>query len=1004
MALVEGQHRAFGPPEDPAPLQPAPVSPRPTATGIQPCGEPDHYRASTHRRRADVPAAPLHRGARRADRDDAGRTAGTREGTFHAPNPSGPLSDGFERVADRPKLYVLDMFPYPSGAGLHVGHPLGYIGTDVFARYKRMTGHNVLHTMGYDAFGLPAEQYAVQTGQHPRVTTEDNIANMRRQLRRAGPRPRPPPQRVATTDVAYYRWTQWIFLQIFGAWYDRRGRPGPPDRRARGRAGRRHPRSPTPGTNPSGRPWAELDALERRRVVDAHRLAYLHEAPVNWCPGLGTVLANEEVTADGRSERGNFPVFRRPLKQWMMRITAYADRLIADLDLLDWPESIKLMQRNWIGRIDGRRGALRHRRPGRPSRSSPPVPTRCSAPPTWCSPPSTRWSTTLTARVAGGHRPVDRRRRHPGRRRGRLPAAAARKSEVERQAETATRPACSPAPSPPTRSTASRCPSSSPTTCSWATAPGRSWPCPPTTSATSTSPGPSTCPIIAVVTPTRRGSRARPDAGRRGPRPGRRRRPGRATPPTTTSRSTGCRGRGQGDASSRGWRRGAWARARSPTSCATGCSAASATGASRSRSSTTSTTCRVAVPEHELPVAAARDRRLLARAFATDDETSAPEPPLGRATELGRGHARPGRRPAGLPPRAQHDAAVGRLLLVRAALPRPDQRRTPSSTPRSSATGWARSTTGDTGGVDLYVGGVEHAVLHLLYARFWHKVLFDLGHVSSWSRSAGCSTRATSRPPRSRDERGLLRRGQPRSSERDGGYFLGDAPVAPRVREDGQEPEERGHPRRDVRRLRRRHAAALRDVHRPARPEPAVGDQGRRGRATACCSASGATCVDEDTGALRVVDDAGRRGRRVRLLHQTIAAVRDDMDALRFNTAIARITELNNHLTARLPPTAARPGRWPSRWCCCWRPWPRTSPRSCGPASATTARWPGHAVPRGRSRPARRGHGRGARAGQRQGPGQAPGGRRRRPARPSRPPPAPTSASPSSWPTPRSAR
>ncbi|HYH23742.1 MAG TPA: class I tRNA ligase family protein, partial [Blastococcus sp.] len=273
------------------------------------------------------------------------------EGTFHTPNPTGRLSAGFEKVADRPKFFAMDMFPYPSGAGLHVGHPLGYLGTDVTSRFRRMDGDNVLHPMGYDAFGLPAEQYAVQTGQHPRITTEANIAAIKAQLRRLGV-DHDDRRSFATIDPGYYKWTQWIFLQIFGSWFDETA----------GKARRIEElvdeldagtREPAEGTNPSGRPWAELDEVAKRTVVDAHRLAYLNEAPVNWCPGLGTVLSNEEVTPDGRSERGNFPVFRRPLKQWMMRITAYADRLLADLDRLDWSDSLKLMQRNWIGRSTG---------------------------------------------------------------------------------------------------------------------------------------------------------------------------------------------------------------------------------------------------------------------------------------------------------------------------------------------------------------------------------------------------------------------------------------------------------------------------------------------------------------------------------------------------------------------------------------------------------------------------------------------------------------------------
>jgi len=265
------------------------------------------------------------------------------EGTFSAPNPGEP---GFD--ASRPKQFILDMFPYPSGVGLHVGHPLGYIATDIYARYLRMAGCNVLHAMGYDAFGLPAEQYAVQTNTHPRVTTERNIATMRAQLRRLG-LAHDARRSVSTTDPEFYRWTQWIFLKIYNAWYD-------PDAGPKGRA---RPIGELidefeRGTRPTSasKPWRDMSPAERRAEIDARRLAYLAEVPVNWCPGLGTVLANEEVI-DGRSERGNFPVYRRPLKQWMMRITAYAERLLEDLEPLAWPEPIKIMQRNWIGRSEG---------------------------------------------------------------------------------------------------------------------------------------------------------------------------------------------------------------------------------------------------------------------------------------------------------------------------------------------------------------------------------------------------------------------------------------------------------------------------------------------------------------------------------------------------------------------------------------------------------------------------------------------------------------------------
>ena len=275
-------------------------------------------------------------------------------GVYEAPNPVGPLAGDLSVYSPDDKMFIQDMFPYPSGAGLHVGHPLGFIATDVFARFCRMDGRNVLHTMGFDSFGLPAEQYAVQTGTHPRTTTDANIERYLGQIRRLG-LGHDERRRVATTDVEFYRWTQWIFLQIYNAWFD-------PDADGATGSGRGKARpiaeliaefDSGTRTLDDGRSWSELAAAEKRAVVDDHRLVYLSNSLVNWCPGLGTVLANEEVTADGRSERGNFPVFRKNLRQWMMRITAYSDRLLDDLDLLDWPEKVKTMQRNWIGRSRG---------------------------------------------------------------------------------------------------------------------------------------------------------------------------------------------------------------------------------------------------------------------------------------------------------------------------------------------------------------------------------------------------------------------------------------------------------------------------------------------------------------------------------------------------------------------------------------------------------------------------------------------------------------------------
>lgn len=282
--------------------------------------------------------------------------------TFAVPNPG---DEGFDPA--RPKFFVLDMFPYPSGVGLHVGHPLGYIATDIVARYKRMRGFNVLHPMGYDAFGLPAEQFAVEHGVHPRITTEKNIANMTRQLKLLG-LSYDWDRCIATTDVDYYKWTQWIFLKLYHSWFDPAQNAARPIKELEQRLVSEELYvsaigeiifSEAEGTDavlgsPIGaRKWHELNNDERRAVLDSQRLAFMDEVPVNWCPALGTVLANEEVTNDGRSERGNHPVFKRPLRQWMLRITSFAERLGDDLELVDWPEPIKMMQRNWIGRSEG---------------------------------------------------------------------------------------------------------------------------------------------------------------------------------------------------------------------------------------------------------------------------------------------------------------------------------------------------------------------------------------------------------------------------------------------------------------------------------------------------------------------------------------------------------------------------------------------------------------------------------------------------------------------------
>ncbi len=285
-------------------------------------------------------------------------------GTFKAENP--PIAIG----AAKPKYYVLDMFPYPSGAGLHVGHPLGYIASDIFARYKRLKGFNVLHPMGYDSFGLPAEQYAIQTGQHPAITTETNIGTYRRQLDQLG-FSFDWSREVRTSSPDYYKWTQWIFMQLFNAWYNNDA-----DRaesidiliahfEQNGSTGLNAVCDDDVSTFTAAE-WKALSYHEQQTELLKYRLTYLRESTVNWCPGLGTVLANDEVK-DGFSERGGYPVEQKKMMQWSMRITAYAGRLLSGLETIDWPEPLKEMQRNWIGKSVGALVKFRISAPPKPS-------------------------------------------------------------------------------------------------------------------------------------------------------------------------------------------------------------------------------------------------------------------------------------------------------------------------------------------------------------------------------------------------------------------------------------------------------------------------------------------------------------------------------------------------------------------------------------------------------------------------------------------------------------
>ena len=849
---------------------------------------------STEQPRAD---APPHRytATLAGQIETAWQDRWDREGTFHAPNPVGDLSPGFDKVADLPKLYVLDMFPYPSGAGLHVGHPLGYIGTDVYARYQRMTGHNVVHTMGYDAFGLPAEQYAVQTGQHPRTTTESNIATMRRQLRRLG-LAHDPRRSIATIDESYYRWTQWIFLQIFNAWYDTdadRARPID-DLVAELDAGTREPDD---DTNPTGRPWAELSATERRVVVDNHRLAYVREAPVNWCPGLGTVLSNEEVTADGRSERGNFPVFRRPLKQWMMRITSYADRLIGDLDVLDWPEPIKLQQRNWIGRSEGAR--VTFRAIAADGSAGPGIDVFTTRPDTLFGATymvlapehplvdqltPAAWPDDIPADAAGawtgGHatpaEAVAAYRRQAGAR-----------SDVERQVETREKTGVF--------------------TGSFAVNPTTGAPLPVFiadyvlmgygTGAIMAVPGQDErdwafaevfgLPIVRTVQPPE-GWEGKAFTG-----------DGPAMNSANDEISLDGLDVEQAKHAIIGWLE--------TKGAGTGTVTTKLRDWLFSRQRFWGEPFPIvydpddglprALPESMLPVELPHVEDYSPTTFADDDETSVPVPPLARATDwvevtldLGEGPKAYRRETNTMP-----QWAGSCWYELRYLDPTNDKR---FVDPENERYWMGPQWEGDCGGVDLYVGGAEHAVLHLLYARFWHKVLFDLGHVSSFEPYRRLFNQGMIQAAAFTDHRGTYVDAHD-VVERDGAFWHGDGQVNREFGKMGKSLRNSVTPDEmyesygaDTLRLYEMTTGPL-DQSRPWNTKDVVGVYRLLQRIWR-------NVVDEDTGEVTVTGEAPDVETQ-RALHRAVDAVREGMEKMRFNVSIAKVTELNNHLTSRYP-------------------------------------------------------------------------------------------------------
>ncbi len=800
--------------------------------------------------------------------------------TFAAPNPVGSLATG-ELPAD--KLFVQDMFPYPSGAGLHVGHPLGFIATDVYARYHRMTGRNVLHTMGFDAFGLPAEQYAVQTGTHPRTTTEANIERYLAQIRRLG-LGHDERRRVATTDVEFYRWTQWIFLQIHGAFYD-------------AEAGKARPVSEleaeyADGTRQlaDGREWSSLTRAERRAAIDSHRLVYLSSSPVNWCPGLGTVLANEEVTAEGRSDRGNFPVFRRTLRQWMMRITAYNDRLIDDLELLDWPEKVKTMQRNWIGRSRGAEVTFRAGEADIDVFTTRPD-TLFGATYVVLAPEhplveeltAAQWPAEVDSRWTGG---------------AATPAAAVRdyrsavalKTDLERQENKE---------------------KTGVFTGSYARNPVNGRPV-PVFVADYVLMGYGTGAIMAVPAQDQRDwdfatafgldivRTIAPPAGFDGEA---------YTGDGVAINSDFLDGMAVEEAKAtviawleeRGLGRGTvqyklrdWLFARQRYWGEPFPIVYSDDGAP------------VALPESMLPVLLPEVDDYAPVSFDPDDANSEPSPPLAKATDwvnveldLGDGLQHYARDANVMP-----QWAGSSWYQLRYIDPTNSEE---FCAPENEAywTGPRPDLHGphDPGGVDLYVGGVEHAVLHLLYSRFWHKVLYDLGHVSSLEPYRRLYNQGYIQAYAFIDPRGVYVPAE-EVSEVDGQYFHDGVPVRREHGKMGKSLKNSVSPDEmcavygaDTLRVYEMSMGPL-DTSRPWATKDVVG-------AYRFLQRLWRAVVDEATGAVRVVD-AEPSEDTMRLLHKTIRGVSEDFVALRNNTAAAKLIELTNHLTKAYPQGAPR--------------------------------------------------------------------------------------------------
>ncbi|MFD7757380.1 leucine--tRNA ligase [Streptomyces sp. NPDC059757] len=803
-------------------------------------------------------------------------------GTYEAPNPTGDLADNPE-LAAKPKKFIMDMFPYPSGAGLHVGHPLGYIATDVFARHQRMTGHNVLHTLGFDAFGLPAEQYAVQTGTHPRASTEANMENMKSQLRRLG-LGHDKRRSFATIEADYYKWTQWIFLQIFNSWYDTEADRARPiaDLVAKFENGER----PTP----DGRDWSALSAVEHAEVLSQYRLAYASDAPVNWSPGLGTVLANEEVTADGRSERGNFPVFKAKLRQWNMRITAYADRLLNDLDGLDWPEAIKLQQRNWIGRSEGARVDFPVDGAGDITVFTTRQDTLFGATYMVLAPEHDLVERIIPAAWPEGTHPVwTGGHASPAEAVTAYRKQAAAKSDVERQAEAKDKTGVF--------------------TGAYATNPVSGEKV-PVFIADYVLMGYGTGAIMAVPAHDARDfafARAFELPMRCVVEPS----DDRGTDPSTwddafasyeaklvnsASDEISLDGLGVVEAKAKitawlqtkglgegtvNFRLRDWLFSRQRYWGEPFPIVYDEDGIAHS------------LPESMLPLELPEVDDYSPRTFDPDDADTQPETPLSRnadwvnvTLDLGDGPKKYRRETNTMP-----NWAGSCWYELRYLDPNNDGQLVDPAIEQY----WMGPREGlPTGGVDLYVGGAEHAVLHLLYARFWSKVLHDLGYISSAEPFHKLYNQGMIQAFVYRDSRGIA---VPAAEveERDGAFYHQGEKVSRVLGKMGKSLKNAVTPDEicaeygaDTLRLYEMAMGPL-DVSRPWDTRAVVGQYRLLQRLWR-------NVVDEETGEVTVVDTEPGED-TLRALHKAIDGVGQDMAGMRFNTAIAKVTELNNHLT-----------------------------------------------------------------------------------------------------------